>query len=183
MLLAHTSWKGLTFYKCKGQLPSTVEYYNQIPSRSASLWILQLVSPPGLRCFQQQNHRRRLLNISVLYLLTIDSDAALVSSTFQITHSSILSLDGFFPSDYFENSDFSVAARILPAPSLRMRNTTPKRPKKVTLEEYSFMSNLLTCEHHRLPIDAGTAEKAPMLISLLIGEQYFAKRAACGARF
>jgi len=85
-VLAHASWKGLTFYKCKRQLPSTEEYYNRIPSRSASPWILQSVSPPGLRCFQQQNHRRRLLNICVLYLLTIDSDAALVSSTFQITH-------------------------------------------------------------------------------------------------
>jgi hypothetical protein len=88
-VLAHASWKGLTFYKCKRQLPSTEEYYNRIPSRSASPWILQSVSPPGLRCFQQQNHRRRLLNICVLYLLTIDSDAALVSSTFEITHSSI----------------------------------------------------------------------------------------------
>jgi len=89
MLLAHTSWKGLTFYKCnKRQLTWTVEYYNRIPSRSASLWIMQSVSPPGLRCFQQQNHRR-LLQLFVLYLLTIDSDAALVSSTFEITHSSI----------------------------------------------------------------------------------------------
>ena len=89
MLLAHTSWKGLTFYKCKRQLNWTVEYYNRIPSISASLWILQSVSPPGLRFFQQQNHRRRLLNICVLYLLTIDSDAALVSTIFEITHSSI----------------------------------------------------------------------------------------------
>ena len=87
-VLAHASWKGLTFYKCKRQLPSTEEYYNRIPSRSASLWILQSVSPPGLRCFQQQNHKR-LLKLFVLYLLTIDSDAALVSSTFEITHSSI----------------------------------------------------------------------------------------------
>jgi len=28
-----------------------------------------------------------------------------------------LSLDGFFPSDHFENSDFSAAARIVPAPN------------------------------------------------------------------
>jgi len=88
MLLAHTSWKGLTFYKCKRQLNWTVEYYNRIPSISASLWILQSVLPPGLRCFQQQNHRR-LFNIFVLYLLTIDSDAALVTSFFENTHSSI----------------------------------------------------------------------------------------------
>jgi len=85
MFLAQTSWKGLTIYKCKGQLTSTVEYYNRVPSRSASLWILQSVSRPGLRCFQQQNHRR-LLKLFVLYLSTIDSDAALVSSTFEITH-------------------------------------------------------------------------------------------------
>jgi len=85
LLLAHTSWKGLTFYKCKEQLTWTVGYYNPVPSRSASLWIFQSVSPPGLRCFQQQNPRRLLF---VLYLLTIDPDAALVSSTFKITHSS-----------------------------------------------------------------------------------------------
>jgi len=97
MLLAHTSWKGLTFYRCnKRQLTWTVEYYNRIPSRSASLWILQSVSPPGLRCFQQQNHRR-LLNIFVPYLLTIDADAALDSSTFEITHSSIFESRWFLP--------------------------------------------------------------------------------------
>ena len=55
-------------------------------SRSARSWILQLVSP-GLRCFQQQYHCW-LLKLFVLYLLTIDSDAALVSIVFEITHSS-----------------------------------------------------------------------------------------------
>jgi len=66
ILLAHISLKGLTFYRCnKRQLTWTVEYYNRVPLRSASLCILQSVSPPGLRCFQQQNHRR-LLNIFFL---------------------------------------------------------------------------------------------------------------------
>ena len=61
-------------------------------SRSASSWILQLVSP-GLRCFQQQYHYW-LLKLFVLYILTIDSDAALVSNVFEITHSSTRSVKG-----------------------------------------------------------------------------------------
>ena len=56
--------------------------------RYVSLWILQLVS---LRCFQQKYHRRllKLIQYVIPYDLTIDSDAALVSNTFQICHSLI----------------------------------------------------------------------------------------------
>jgi len=98
-----------------------------VPSIYASLWILKLVSP-SLRCFQQQNHRR-LLNLFVLYLLTIDSDAALVSSTFEITHSLNFESRWLLPSHHLENSDFSAAACIVPAPKNRrmtflIRNTT-----------------------------------------------------------
>jgi len=72
MLLTQTSWKGLTFCKCEGKstwivgcynraLFKSCAYYNQVPSKSVSIWILQLVSPPGLRwCYQQTFHRRLL---------------------------------------------------------------------------------------------------------------------------
>ena len=142
MLLTHTSWTGLAFYNCKGKSTRTVEYYNRLPSIYASLWILQLVSPPDLRCFQQQNHRR-LLKLFVLYLLTIDSDAALVSSTFEITHSSNFESRWLLPSDHLENSDFSpAAAHIVPAPNndLPYQKYDTQTTQKFLLEEYSFMN-------------------------------------------
>ena len=110
-----------------------------MPSIYASLWILQLVSPPDLRYFQQQNHRR-LLKLFVLYLLTIDSDAALDSSTFEITHSSDFESPWLLPSDHLENSDFSAAARIVPAPKndLPCQKYDTQTTQKILLEEYSL---------------------------------------------
>jgi len=111
-----------------------------VPSIYASLWILQLVSPPDLRCFQQQHHRR-LLKLFVLYLLTIDSDAALVSSTFENTHSLNSESRWLLPSDHLENSDFSPAARIVPAPKndLPYQKYGTQTTQKILLEEYSFI--------------------------------------------
>ena len=98
-----------------------------------------MVSPPDLRCFQQQHHRR-LLKLFVLYLLTIDSDAALVSSTFEITHSSNFESRWLLPSDHLENSDFSpAAAHIVPAPNndLPYQKYDTQTTQKFFLEEYS----------------------------------------------
>ena len=74
---------------------------------------------------------RRLLYLFVIYLLTIDSDAALVSSTFEITHSS-----NFEPRWL---QIFSAAARILSAPSEKYdTQTTPKNPPNKGVQVYSY---------------------------------------------
>ena len=117
MLLAQTSWKGLTFYyKCKRQSTCTVEYYNRVPSRPVSLWILHSVSPPGLRCFQQQNHRR-LLILFELYHFIIESDTALVSRTFEITVPQFWVLMASSRLTICRTEIFSAPARIVPAPN------------------------------------------------------------------
>ena len=76
----------------------------------------------------------------MLYLLTIDSDAALVSSTFENTHSLNSESRWLLPSDHLENSDFSAAARIVPAPNdLAYQKYDTQTNQKIPLEECSFM--------------------------------------------
>ena len=85
---------------------------------------------------------RRLLYLFVIYLLTIDSDAALVSSTFEITHSSNFESRWLLSSDHLENSYFSPAARIVPAPNdLPYQIYDTQTTQKILLEEYSFISS------------------------------------------
>ena len=111
---------------------TTVDYYNRVPSRSVSFWILLSVSP-GLRYFQQL-YRRGLLKLFVLHLLTIDSDAALVSSIFESTHSSNFEFRWLLPVWPFGELGIFPDARIVPAPNdLAIRNTVIKRLKKITL--------------------------------------------------
>ena len=87
---------------------------------------------------------RRLLYLFVIYLLTIDSDAALVSSTFEITHSSNFESRWLLSSDHFENSDFSPAARIDPAPKndLPYQKYDTQTTQRILLEEYSFCTSV-----------------------------------------
>jgi len=135
MLLTQTSWKRLTFYKWKGKSAWTVDCYNRGLLQSSvfeiwNFWILQFVSP-GLRCFQQR--RRQLLKLFVLYLMTIDSDAALGWSTFEITHSWNFESRWLLPVWPFGELRF-VCCTHFPAPNdltiLLIRNTTLKRTKK-----------------------------------------------------
>ena len=79
-----------------------------------------------LRFLTTQNrdseHGSYVNHLLMLYLLTIDSDAALVSSTFEITHSSNFESRWLLPSGHLENSDFSAAARIDPFSEERGEN-------------------------------------------------------------
>jgi len=151
MLLTQTSWKGLTFCKCEGKSSWTVgcynralfkssAYYNQVPSKSVSLRLLQLVSP-GLRCF----HNNFIVGF-VIFLCSTFWPSALMQLWFQALSRlfipQFLSLDSVFLSDLLENWKCCTHYSSSKWSSCLSENTTLKRPKKDPLEEYmSFISS------------------------------------------
>jgi len=92
----------------------------------------------------------------VLYLLTIDSDAALVSSTFEIKHSINFESRWLLPVWPFGDLRIILLRAYF---QLRMilfiRNTTLKRPQKVTLEEYSFIECITGVLYFSEPLPEG----------------------------
>ena len=97
----------------------------------------------SMRSSLQQLHRRQLLKLFVLCLLTINSDATLVPSAFRniqcssFTSRWLLSVRPFglcCTHLLISSSEWSF---------LLIRNTALKRRKKILLEEYSFMYTCL----------------------------------------